>query len=209
MLNKVEYSTWKVKMMMFLEATDCDYLDRIRDGPYVSEKLVTTTIVDGEDQTGGYVIKKNSEWTKVEKIKVLKNAKVRNILHNALDVVMSNRVITYKTSKETWDAVEVQCQGTKKMKKNMRYVITQEYEYFGAKANEFLIEIYDRYLTLLNKLAFVGKEYSNEDLKTKFMRAFPEEWDLKTTIIRDNTIMDDVPLDEIYERLKTHDLEIQ
>ena len=66
-----------------------------------------------------------------------------------------------------------------------------------SKANEPLIEIYDRFLTLLNELALVGKENSNEDSNTKFMRALPEEWDLKTKIIRDNTILDDVPLDEI------------
>ena len=41
------------------------------------------------------------------------------------------------------------------------------------------------------------------------MRALPEEWDLNTTIIRNNTNLDDFPLDEIYGRLKTHDLEIQ
>ena len=41
------------------------------------------------------------------------------------------------------------------------------------------------------------------------MRALPEEWDRKTTIIRDNINLDDVSLDEIYGRLKTHDLKIQ
>ena len=43
-----------------------------------------------------------------------------------------------------------------------------------------------------------GKEDSNEDSNTKFMRVLPEDWDLKTTIIRDNTSLDDVSLDEIY-----------
>ena len=122
---------------------------------------------------------------------------------------MSNRVIIGKISKEIWDALEVQRQGTKEIKKNMRSVLTQEYEYFEAHANESLTEIYDRFLTLRDELALVGKEYSNEDSNTKFMRALLEEWDLKTTIIRDNTILDDVPLDEIYGRLKTHDLEIK
>ena len=135
-------------------------------------------MVDGDDQPEGYVIKENSEWNKEEKIEVLKYAKVRNIIHNALDAIMSNKVITCKTSKEIYDALEVQCQGTKKIKKNWRFVLTQEYEYFEAKANESLTEIYDRFLTLLNELALVGKEYLNEESNTKFMRALPEEWDV-------------------------------
>ena len=209
MLNKAEYPIWNVKMMMFLEATDCDYLDRIHDGPFFPRQLIPTTLVGGVNQPKHYVVKDKSEWTKEEKTEVLKNAKVRNILYNALDVVMSNRVITSKTTKEIWDALEVQCQETKEIKKNRRFVLTQEYEYFEAKANESLTEIYDRFLTLVNELALVGKEYSNEDSNTKFMRALPEEWDLKTTIIRDNTAsLDDVSLDEIQGRLKIHDLDI-
>lgn len=122
---------------------------------------------------------------------------------------MSNRIITCKTTKEIWDALETQCQGTKEIKKNRRSILTQEYEYFEAKANESLIKVYDRFLGLLNELALVGKVYSNEDSNAKFMRALPQEWDLKTTIIRDNTDLDEVSLDEVYGRLKTHDLEIQ
>ena len=49
---------------------------------------------------------------------VLKDAKVKNILHNSLNNVMSNRVIACKTAKEIWDTLEVQCQGTKEIKKN-------------------------------------------------------------------------------------------
>lgn len=35
MLKTTEYSTLKVKMAMFLEATDPEYLDRIYDEPFV------------------------------------------------------------------------------------------------------------------------------------------------------------------------------
>ncbi|KAL8099915.1 hypothetical protein AgCh_032248 [Apium graveolens] len=94
-LKKVEYPTWKVKMLMHLEATDPDYLDIINDGPYMPIKLVPATRTVAEH----YQLKEKSEWTPEEKV-VLKDAKVRNILHNSLDYVMSNRVIAYKTAKE-------------------------------------------------------------------------------------------------------------
>ena len=53
--------------------------------PTCPRNLVTTTMVDGDNHPEGYVIKEKSEWTKKEKIEVLKDAKVRNILHNSLD----------------------------------------------------------------------------------------------------------------------------
>ena len=59
---------------------------------------------------------------------------------------MSNRVIACKTAKEIREAPEIQCQGTKEIKKNMRAILIQEYEYFEAKYDESLTDLYDRYL---------------------------------------------------------------
>ena len=56
-----EYPTWKVEMMMFLEATDCDYLDRIQYGPYVPRKIIPTPLIDGVDQPKYYCVNDNSE----------------------------------------------------------------------------------------------------------------------------------------------------
>lgn len=68
--------------------------------------------------------------------------------------------------------------------KNMRVVFIQEYEHFVAKSYESLTDTYDRFLTLLNNLSLAGKEYDAEDSNTKFLRAFPEEWDTQASIIR-------------------------
>ena len=208
-LKKSEYSTWKVKMMMFLEAADYDYLDRIHDGPYVPTKLVPQVNTDGKTVPEHYVIKDKAEWTAEEKNMVLKDAKVRNILHNSLETVHSNRVIALKTAKEICGALEVQCQGTTTIKKNRRALLIQEYEQFEAKHDEGLTEVYDRFLTLLNELSLVGKEYDKEDSNTKFLRSLSEEWDTQTSIIRHGYELGDLSLDEIYGMLKTHDLEVQ
>ena len=94
--KKSEYVTWKVKIMMYLKASDPDYLDRIFDGPYVPKKLVSQ--VDGVHEHYGK--KTKFEMTLKEKTEFLKDAKVRTVLHNSLDSVMSNRVIARKTAKE-------------------------------------------------------------------------------------------------------------
>ena len=99
-LKKSEYTTWKVKMLMFQEATNPDFLDRIHDGPHEPKKLVPAAVVDGITVPEHYVAKDIFEWTPEEKADVLKDAKVKNILHNNLDVVLSNRVITCKIAKE-------------------------------------------------------------------------------------------------------------
>ncbi|KAL8109912.1 hypothetical protein AgCh_025855 [Apium graveolens] len=154
-LKKDEYPTWKVKMLMHLEATDPDYLNVINDGPYMPTKLVPATPTVAKH----YQLKEKSEWTPEEKVVVLK----------------MQRVIAYKTAKEIWDALETQCQGTMSIKKNRRAVLIQEYEHFEATPDESLTDIYDKFLTLLNNLSLVGKVYDWEDSNTKFPRALNEE----------------------------------
>ncbi|MGI4673351.1 hypothetical protein ACR2XN_28195 [Klebsiella pneumoniae] len=42
-LKPSEYPIWKVKMTMFLEATDPEYLDRIYEGPHKPTRLSVET----------------------------------------------------------------------------------------------------------------------------------------------------------------------
>ena len=128
-LRPSEYPIWKVKMMMFLEATDQEYLDRINDGPHKPTRLVAG--VGGAKEQ--YVPKERKDYTQEDISSIAKDAKVRHLLHSALDNVMSNRVITCKNAKEIWDAIEVRCQGTPAIKKNRRTILTQEYEHFDLE----------------------------------------------------------------------------
>ncbi|XP_074327714.1 uncharacterized protein LOC141665628 [Apium graveolens] len=125
-------------------------------------KVVSVTATVPED----YITKEKSEWSEPEKAAILKNAKIRNIQHNSLDNVMSNKVISYKNAKEIWNTLKTQCQGIMAIKKNRSVVLVQEYEQFDAKDDESITDIFDRFLTLLNDLSLVGKEYDREDSNT-------------------------------------------
>ena len=192
-------------MTMFLEATDPEYLDRISDGPHMPTKL--SVAVGDEKQV--LIPKEKKDYTPEDISSMSKDAKVKHLLHSALDNVMSNRVIGCKTAKEIWDALEVRCQGTKAIKKNRKTILTQEYEHFDAKSDESLTDTYDRFVKLLNDLSLVDKEYDLEDSNLKFLLALPEKWDLKATIIRDNYELGEMELDEVYGMLKTHELEME
>ncbi|KAK1401859.1 hypothetical protein POM88_001464 [Heracleum sosnowskyi] len=204
-LRPAEYPIWKVKMTMFLEATDPEYLDRINDGPHMPKKL--SPVVAGQEQKS--VPKEKKDLTPEDISSIAKDAKVRHLLHSALDNVMSNRVIDCKTAKEIWDALEARCQGTSAIKKNRNTILTQEYEHFDSRLDETLTETYDRFCKLLNDLSLVDKEYDLEESNLKFLLSLPERWDLKATTIRDNYDLAETDLDEIYGLLKTHELEIE
>ncbi|KAL8127044.1 hypothetical protein AgCh_014100 [Apium graveolens] len=95
------------------------------------------------------------------------------------------------------------------IKKNRRIVFVQEYDKFNAKANESITHISDTFLTLLNDLLLVVKDYGREDSNSKFQRVLPEDWDTQAYIIRHQYYLDFLTLDEVYRILKIHYLEIQ
>ncbi|KAL8117791.1 hypothetical protein AgCh_015624 [Apium graveolens] len=101
-LKKADYFTWRLKILMFLKAIDDTYVDIIKTGPLYPMGTVAMT----SDAPELYFKKEKSKWTYPEKASMPKDAKVRNILHNSLVNVKSNRVIACKTAKETWDALE-------------------------------------------------------------------------------------------------------
>ncbi|XP_074324264.1 uncharacterized protein LOC141661180 [Apium graveolens] len=71
-------------------------VDIIKKGPPYPMETVTM-FADAPER---YAIKEKSKWSDDEKVDMLKDAKVRNIMHNSLDNVMSNRVIVCKTAKK-------------------------------------------------------------------------------------------------------------
>ncbi|KAL8109020.1 hypothetical protein AgCh_025203 [Apium graveolens] len=97
-----EYLIWKVRMAMCLEATDPEYLNKIYDGPHKPMKVVV--FLAGEPER--MIDKDRKDYSPEDISSIMKDAKVRHILHSILDSVISNSVIGCKTTKEIWDALE-------------------------------------------------------------------------------------------------------
>ena len=135
-----EYPIWKVRMAMCLEATYLEYLNIIYDGPHRPMKVAILLVGERKKM----IDKDGKDYSPEDISSIMKDAKVRHIMHSSLDSVMSNRGIGCKITKEIWDALEVKCQGTTATKKNRRTVLTQEYEHFDSRDNESLTEIYER-----------------------------------------------------------------
>ena len=161
--------------MHHLEATNPDYLDMINYGTYVPSKMVPQVTLDEKVIETHLIDNPNFEWYKDDKENTLKDAKVRNNLFNSLDNVITNYVISCKTSKDMWDKLRAHCEGTNHVKKNLRSLVIQQYEYFETNDGKTITETYDRFTELLNEMTMHGKSYDNEIINIKFMRALSEE----------------------------------
>ncbi|KAL8098247.1 hypothetical protein AgCh_031124 [Apium graveolens] len=179
-----EYPVWSVKMVIFLEAMDPEYLDRIYDGPHNPTKL---SIVVG-NEPHRMIPKEKREFTTEDISSLGEDAKDCKINLGCIGSEMSRNQCHQKEQEDNTHT---------------------EYEHFDSKSSESLTNTYDRSTKLLNDLSLVDKEYNPEDSNMKFLLALPEKWDLKATTISDSYELADMSLDEIYGMLKTHELEME
>ena len=136
-------------MEMFIQGEDYELWDRTTNGPTIPIKTV-----DGEQ-----VKKVRSEFTPDDLLALNKNAKAKNILICGLGPAEYNRVSTFTTAKQIWNALVNAHKGTSQVRKFRISLLFTEYEAFKIKENETLHEMMTRLTTLTNELTSLGKSH--------------------------------------------------
>ncbi|KAG6662692.1 hypothetical protein CIPAW_03G261000 [Carya illinoinensis] len=96
------YSFWKVRMRIFLQAQGREIWKCIVNGPYIPTKVV-----------GGVKVKKEEEEFDREDDRLYTlNLTAMNLLYNALNGNEFNKIMNCTTAKEIWDNLEVTYEGT-------------------------------------------------------------------------------------------------
>ena len=132
-LDKEDYFHWKVKMHLHLLSLNASYVKCIDKGPHIPMKLVTRINPDGSIASNKFVPKSVSDFIKEDQKEVYKDKKAMNILFNGLDKNMFDNVINCTTSKEVWDTIQTQCEGTEQVRENKMQFLIQQYEHFNFK----------------------------------------------------------------------------
>ena len=142
-----DYSYWKTKMTWLLKSTNLDLWDVIKDGSHIPSKLVD----------GVMVPKPKQEWDKLDKKKVQLNAKVVYILHYAIYINEFNPVWQSKSAKEIWRLLETTHEGTNQVKESRINILVHDYELFSMKDFESIVEMFSKFMEIVNELESSGK----------------------------------------------------
>ena len=117
LFNGSNYTYWKARMKIFIQALDYDMWSIIVNGPHTPTK-----IIDGEEST-----KPEKKWDEVDKKLAQLNAKAMNVLYCALDANEFNRISTCASAKEIWDRLEVTHEGTNQVKESKINMLVHKY----------------------------------------------------------------------------------
>ena len=71
-----------------------------------------------------------------------------------------NRIRQYKTAKEVWRILEITHEGTNQVKDSKVRILLKEYEMFKMKPNESIVEMFTRFIDVVNGLEGLGRSVS-------------------------------------------------
>ncbi|XP_038988317.1 uncharacterized protein LOC103698532 isoform X2 [Phoenix dactylifera] len=196
LFNGTNYTYWKAKMRIFIQAQDYDVWSIIINGPYIPTHIVDNIAIP----------KLEKDWDNNDKKRVQLNAKAMNVLYCALDTNEFNRISTYISAKEIWDRLEVTHEDTNQVKEFKINMLVHKYELFKMEPSETITCMFTRFTDIINGLKSLGKTYSNSDLVRKVLRSLPCTWEAKVTAIQEAKDLNTLPLEKLLRSLMTHEL---
>ncbi|KAL6315746.1 hypothetical protein AAG906_007171 [Vitis piasezkii] len=134
------------------------------------------------------VPKLKHEWDELDRKKVQLNVKAVFILHCAIDRNEFNRIWHCKSAKEIWKLLEVTYEGNDQVKESKINILVHDYELFSIKDFESIVEMFSRFLVIVNKLEALGKTYTEVEKVMKILRSLPRKWETKVTAIQKRRI---------------------
>ncbi|GKC87065.1 hypothetical protein Tco_1147714 [Tanacetum coccineum] len=102
-----------------------------------------------------------------------------------------------KDANTLWEAIKARFGGNKESKKMQKTILKQQYENFTASRSEGLDKTYDRFQKLISQLEIHGEVISQEDANLKLLRCLPSAWNNITLIIRNESDLDTLSMDDL------------
>ncbi|KAI3668177.1 hypothetical protein L6452_43254 [Arctium lappa] len=163
--SRDNFSLWKNRMMLFLEGADPTIPEYIENGPYEPVRIITAVPATATTEvvTERYVIKEIRQWSDEDKKKVGIDARAKTIISMALPDEVFHSIMHLKTSKEMWETICVQYEGTTEIQETRKINLVRQYESFIAGKNESLSDVHQRFNCLIIDLRTVGRAYSNSE----------------------------------------------
>ena len=193
-----DYPYWKTKMTWFIQSTNLDLWDVIEDGPHIPSKL----------ENGVMVPKLKHEWDELDRKKVQLNVKAVFILHCAIDRNAFNRIWQCKLAKEIWKLLEVTYEGNDQVKESKINILMHDYELFSIKDFESIVEMFSRFLVIVNELEALGNTYTEVEKVMKILRSLPKKWETKVTTIQEAKDLTKLSLEELIGSLMTYEIDL-
>nr|GEW81616.1 hypothetical protein [Tanacetum cinerariifolium] len=148
------------------------------------------------------VTKTSVPVTAEEKINKKNDVKDKSLLLMAFPNEHQLTFSQYNDVKTMFAAIETQFGGNEATKKTQKTLLKQQYENFNASSTESLDSIFNRLQKIVSMLAILGVVITQEDLKLKFLRSLPPEWNTHVVVWMNKADIETMSIDDLYNNFK-------
>ncbi|MFS7972261.1 putative transcription factor interactor and regulator CCHC(Zn) family [Helianthus anomalus] len=115
------------------------------------------------------------------------------------------------SSKSVWEALKVKAEGGKQIKKNKIALLKKEFDLFDSLKGESVRQMIERFCHLKIELERFEIAKTREEIIDKVIEALPraDQWQTFVFILKNDTLYDTISLDALFEKIESHDLELQ
>ncbi|MFS7977972.1 putative transcription factor interactor and regulator CCHC(Zn) family [Helianthus anomalus] len=115
------------------------------------------------------------------------------------------------SSKSAWEALGVKAEGGKQIKKNKIALLKKEFDLFDSLKGESVRQMIERFCHLKIELERFEIAKTREEIIDKVIEALPraDQWQTFVFVLKNDALYDTISLDALFEKIESHDLELQ
>jgi len=107
-----------------------------------------------------------------------------------------------------WDTLEVNHEGTNKVKRARKHTLIQEYEMFIMLKGEAIAEVQKRFTHIINHLMSLDKTFEKEELNIKILKCLDKSWKPKLTAISESKDLTSLSMASLFGKFREQELEM-
>nr|XP_017239461.1 PREDICTED: putative histone-lysine N-methyltransferase 1 [Daucus carota subsp. sativus] len=195
LFDGTNFATWKTRFRIYARSQGVKVWMAIEDGIIIPTKIIDDVIYE----------KKVSEYTHDEEDRMNIAAKAEMVLTSALAEKEYKRVNNCKSAQEMWNKLVVTYEGTTDIKDSRMDTLIMEYENFKLQEGENIIDMETRFTRIVDELAQLGKNYTQNEKNRRVLKSLPPSWKVKVTTIKEMHNLNDYHIDNLFGNLRAYE----
>nr|CAN71522.1 hypothetical protein VITISV_037360 [Vitis vinifera] len=178
------YRIWSVKMQMYLEAFD---LWEVVVHKPIAPLPTNLTLA----QIKAYTDEKTKKF------------EAKTLIQNSVADSVFHRIMNYKTTKEAWDKLKLEYQGSDKTKQMQVLNLKRDFKSLTMQEDETITTYSDRIALIVNKIRSLGEEFLDARIVEKILVTLPERFESKISTLEESRDFSQISLVELLTALQS------
>ncbi|GJR69811.1 retrovirus-related pol polyprotein from transposon TNT 1-94 [Tanacetum coccineum] len=182
--DKEDFTSWKVRFLVFLVKLKPYLLKTLEDGPFVPMLSLSTT--------ENPLPKRLNQWSNAESRLANQDKRLKSIIISCLPNDVMKSVIKCKTAKEIWNDLILAYEGPSDIRDTKIAALRLKFNAFKSLEGEKVMGMFTRLKCLLNDLENNGVTIPQAEVNATFVNSLPRKWlSMNQTQRENNSIKND------------------